>query len=691
MLPLRLALLLLLLLLSAEATAKGTDVAADTITRNAEGAIVAEGDVVITREGETLKADKVIYDAANKEMRASGRVVIETRGSTIEADKARMQTEDRSGSLEQATATLNDGARLQATQFRRLSETLFEAEEVRFTACPPGDESWSIHAKSAELDQEEGYLTARHARFEVGGVPVLYTPVWQHSLRRRSGFLMPSFGSSQRRGTEWALPYFWAPATNWDATLTPRWMTRRGLMGELELRHVAPAGSEEIRVEGLNDKVLSQQRSRMQAQVHHALSDKMHFDLSADHLSDLDYLADFPDDTELASTPYLQSQAAISGADHYGKWTLFSRHQQNLRSTNNNADTLQIVPRFESSVRLPVAGDRALFLFDQQTTLFSRKIGVDGWRMDLSPSLEIPWELAGGGLSSTLHLGARHTRYWLKDTLNPRTPHRNTLEASLDTRATFERISSDQQWRHAIMPVIRLDLSTAPDQSTLPNFDSAFSRLSMGNLMAGNRYTGHDRIERMQRLSMLLESELQHKGEENKSLTVASAKVGLAYDFKRETVDAARSPAPTRPFSNLLGAVTLRPMQGIALTANGQYDPAAGYWATGYAALSVRSDNDAHQLQLSWQQTDARYATASQLISANASTRVAQRWELFGHWQYDQLRKLTQQAGSGIRYTHPCWDLMLEGYRSNLAGSDAAADYGFRFLLGFKGLGSVGS
>lgn len=683
-----------LLLAAVDATAKGIDVAADTITRDASGAIVAEGDVIISREGENLKADKVIYDAENKTLNAVGSVRVESKRTTITAEEASMQTENRSGSLKQATATFPEGQRLEANEIRRVDENHFQADDVRFSSCPPEDQSWSIHTEKAKLDLEEGWLSGRHTRFEVAGMPILYTPYWSHSLRRRSGFLMPEFGTSQHRGTEWALPYYLAPAESWDATITPRWMTRRGFMGNIEYRHVSRTGNELYRVEGIKDKVLTKQRNRVQAEVHHRLP-HLRFDLSGDYLSDLDYLADLPGNTEAATTPYLQSQASLSGTETYGDWMLMARHQQNLRSTRNNAETLQIAPQFESRLRIPVLNHHAYLLLDQQSTRFIRKTGYDGWRVDLGPAIEIPWKMAGGGINSTLNIGTRHTRYWLRNFTGASAQQRNGVIGSLDTRATFERISSDDHWRHAIVPIIRLDVSNMPTQSGLPNFDSDFNRLTINNLMAGSRFMGRDRVERMQRISMLIESTLQHRnGSDHNSgpaRTVSALRVGASYDMKRESVDPLLLPASNRPFSNLLGELMISPRRAITFTTGGQYDSVAKYWASAYANLAAQSEDEHHMLRISWQKTDARYAQASQMISLYASTRVAARWDIFGRWQYDRLLKLTQQAAAGFNYTHPCWNLQLETYRSNLAGSDRRSDYGFRFLLGFKGLGSVGS
>ena len=680
----------LLCLITVSAHAAGIDVVADTMTRDANGAIVAEGNVTVKRSEETLTADQIIYDAAREEVEATGNITIESKDASIHAAKARMKTTDKSGELEQADITFKQGERLSADKVIRHSQSHYSAKEATFTTCPEDEETWKVRAEEVEVDQDEGLMTAKHTTFRIADVPLFYTPYWQHPLRRRSGFLIPYVASSKVRGTEWALPYYLAPAENWDATITPRWMTARGMMGALELRHAGTSGSEEIAVEGLRDKVTSRQRNRLQGDIHRQLPYDINFAATADHISDRFYLADFATDATDKSKLYLQSSASLSQNFEQGAWTLSARHQQNL-TTATNAGTLQILPRLESNLYLPFANDKAVLHIDQESTNFSRKVGVDGWRVDINPYLEFPMRFAGSAIQSTIKLGGRHTRYWLKDTIGQSLLKRNTFEASLDNRINFERISENQHWRHTITPILRYDYITAPDQSNLPNFDSAFGSLSMSNLLGGNRFTGRDRIERLSRISAMIETGLQNKSADGERVrSILQARVGASYDIKRQSVDTALLAAPTRPYSNLLGEITINPLEKLSLYASGQYNPVQKFWATSYASLSL-SQIYGFNMSVGWQKTDARFSTAVDMINANASLQVSSRWKLFGNMQYDRLLKFTQQTSGGIHYTHPCWDVRLEGYRTNLNGSSANSDIGFRFLLGFKGLGSVGS
>jgi len=670
--------------------AQGVDIAADTIVRDPYGAIVAEGDVIIRRKDETLKADQVTYDAANKKVEARGHVTIESEKATIRAESVRMHTAKKSGEMHKAEVTLKGGERLSAGLLKRQDNGVITAEDAAFTSCPPESEAWTMRASAVELDQEEGILTTKHARFEVVGVPVFYAPYWHQVLRRKSGFLNPHVANGKVRGTEVALPLYLAPADNWDVTLTPHWMTARGLMGETEFRFATQGGLINLQAKGIRDKKTSRQRSRLRADIEERLPFDIYFSADADHISDQLFLADFETDALDVSKRYLRSNASFSQEFEYGEWNLLASHRQNL-VTPSNAATLHILPRFESGLHLPLISGMAILHLDQQTTQFTRTVGIHGTRLDLNPYLEIPMQFAGGGFQSTIEIGGRHTRYWLKGVgvAGSTMPTRNTFEASLDNRIHFERISENRRWRHTVTPILRYDYIAAPDQGTLPNFDSSFGQLTMNNLLTGNRFSGRDRIERLSRISAMLETGLQHKGSSDAPAhTYLQAKVGAAYELKRQTIDTALLAAPTRPYSDLLGEIGIHPTANIHLTADGQYDPAQKFWATAKADLTMNSETG-HHLRTSWQYTDARYAIASEFVTIDAGLQLTRRWDLFGRWQFDLLLRQTQQGSGGLHYVHPCWDMRIEGYRYRLKGTNTNSDIGFRFLLGFTGLGSV--
>ncbi|MDQ6993790.1 MAG: LPS assembly protein LptD [Mariprofundus sp.] len=679
---------------AAVVAAEPVNIEADQVTHAENGIVIATGHVVIQRISETLIADKVIYRTKQHILQATGHVSIRSARATINATSAELQTESKTGRMEHATITLAGGERLQAVHLKRIDDQRFEAEQIIYSSCPIDEESWRIAASHALLDQEKGSLSTRNVRFELWQVPVLYTPWSELPLRRKSGFLTPYAATGKRRGTELALPYYMAPSDNWDATLTPHSMSARGFMGEAELRHISPIGHEKIDAAAINDRVTGRLRGRLQSDIAWQLPAAAKLSINADHISDRDYLADYGNHIN-SSSRYLQSNATLSQHLQWGKsqtdWFLQAEHQQDLLGASNSS-TLQILPRLQSSSQWQ---PHANFIahFDQQTTRFNRRQGVNGYRMDLHPFIELPWESTSGAINATFNSGLHHTRYWLQQSpLTNRQPTRTTAEASLEVRSDFEKISAQQGWRHVISPIIRYDFVQAPDQTNLPLFDSLFTLMRWNNLLSGNRYAGLDRIEKSNRFSLILETRLQKKQNDKAVASdILIVRLGESYDLLRQSIDPSLQTAPNRPFSNVLGEIIWQPITAVTLYSSGQYNPSGHYWSSLNSHIRLTSPAG-NSLYAGFNQTNARYTTPSRLFNLQSTIKLTHRWLVTANWQYDGILKLSQRASLGVHYQHPCWNAGIDAYRSNRrSGTTTASDFGFSLLLEFKGLGSVGS
>ncbi len=665
------------------------DLSADQVERGPDGVITANGNVEVSYGDEKLMADHLRYDPNKKALDAKGNIVITSPKSEIHARSGELNTFDNTGFLIGAEMILPSGERLSADKLERLDLTTFRGTDVKFSACPVNDEAWSLAAEHVVLDQEEGELMAKNALFYIEGAPVFYTPYISEPIRRKSGFLIPSFASGRRRGTELSIPYYFAPTANLDVTLTPHWMSARGIRPELELRHVSRHGSEYLQGEFMDDTAFERNRGRIKARTRWQATPSTGFSIDADHISDRDYLADLSPDFTETSQRYLQSRATLSWEEGVNSGDLWVRHQQDLTKASNQS-TLRVLPRLENQFVFPLVDDRILLHFDHQTTMFDRKLGEDGWRLNIHPYLELPWESDGGAVSLKLYTGIQHTRYWLRNALAEKTPSLSSAEIGLETMTTLERTYADGNLRHSIEPTLRYDLIGVGDQSLLPNFDSAFGQLTMENLLSNNRFSGTDRIESAHRISMLLSNRLERKGEDGaETSTIMLVKVGLSYNLRRKGIDAVVQ-QPARHFSNLIADATFSPFSSLDLYTRGQYDPNSRFLATVRAGVDWRSDVG-HELHLAYRLTDARYvSTEEQSATVLAKLRVASRWRIMAGWHHDIIAGTNQMASLGAEYKHPCWQIQLEGYRLNrISRTTTEADLGVRVSFAFKGLGSV--
>ncbi|RMH50055.1 MAG: LPS-assembly protein LptD [Zetaproteobacteria bacterium] len=683
-------LLLLLLLIPQAARPAAVDLDARRVTRSSDGTITAEGGALLRRAGARLSAATIRYHPDRRTVDLYGAVRLRDAGYDLYAREAHYALEQHRGTLRDARIAMADAGAARARRAEQRAPGRFLLHDASFTTCRAGTPGgWRLDAQQAELDREAGLVTLHHATFTLAGTPLFYTPYWQYPLRRRSGLLTPRVGFGKRRGNELALPLYWAAAPNWDATLTPHWMEARGTAGAIELRHADTLGRERLQIEGLRDRQLGRKvRKAGGGAIHWRLAPGLGFDAHGRFVGDRAYLADFSPDGISGATRYLTSSARLGWHGDEGQAWISATRNQNL-ATASDAATLQILPRLESHHRIPLRLHGLLLGLDQQTTNFSRAQGSAGVRLVAAPWLELPWRLDDtGSLTLRLRLGGEHADYWLRNGLLPARQHRNSYNAALTLAADLERISDDGLWRHRITPILRYDRVVAPDQSRLARFDSAYTRLNMSNLLAANRFIGHDRVERAHRISLLLGQMLQHKPRRSATArTLFRAAFGLSYDLLRASVDPALKPPPQRPWSNLIGNLAWHPWPGVGLTAAGQFDPADHYWA--YATVTASwKDERGDRWQGSYRQADRRYAAAAESLESSLRLAPAPRWRTELRWHYDLKRKRTRFANLALAYHHPCWRLTVEGYRNTLlAATSARSDTGLRLAFTIEGIG----
>jgi len=674
------------LLLPLAAAAGDVDIVADKIVRGTDGVATATGHVEIKRGGETLQADKVRYDAASKKINAEGHVQIHSAQADISAASGHMNSENNNGELIDANIWLPGGEHLKASRLVRINEFTYKVFQPVLTTCPIDHETWHVRASEGVLNQKEGTFTAKHARFEFAGVPLFYSPYWQQATRRKSGFMIPFVSFGRRRGTEWALPYYFAPSRDWDTTFTPHLMTARGLMLETEVRHASTVGREQVNFDGMYDKALGRTRGRIQAEGQWRLPYDLNLSLKGDDVSERNYLADFSHDAAEASTRYLTSHAALSQAFEYGSWNLSTTYNHDLSTANNRA-TLQQYPDFQSNLALPLFGSSATLHLDDDATRFSNRNGVSDWRVYLHPYATLPLNLLGGGLSTTVTAGMTHTRYWLRQG-TVRNPKLTSGEFSVDSSMVFERVNAAKTFQHRIVPRLRYDFNNVSDNTNVPLFDSALSPLRLSNLFSGNRFSGHDRVENAHRVAFLLRNDFATKETPNGAArTFLSVALGAQYNI-RSRFNAA---SPPRAFSNILGSVVFNPIQSLSMSVDGEFDPAQSFWNRITETLAWHSESG-HQISATYLVTSSDPVTTSETLQTSGTIKLSEHWKTEGSINYDITQRFAQQMTLALAYTHPCWDIAIQAHRTNRpSGTSSGHDLGASILIGFKGVGSVGS
>lgn len=235
--------------------------ARELVYDNDKKTVSAVGDVQILYQGRTIEADKVTYDQAGKRVVATGNArITEANGTVITGDRFNLTDDFRDGFIDSLRVVNPDKTRFSAPRAERTDGETFIFEKGIYTACEPCKDNperpplWQVRSARIIHKKAEQTIYYEEARLEFAGVPLAYLPYMSgpdSTVKRKSGFLSPKFINTNALGYGVGLPYFINLAPNYDLTVTPTYLSRQGLLGQVEWRHRVLNGSYTIRASGI--------------------------------------------------------------------------------------------------------------------------------------------------------------------------------------------------------------------------------------------------------------------------------------------------------------------------------------------------------------------------------------------------------------------------------------------------------
>lgn len=218
-----------------------------------------------------LRADEIDYDQETGAAEARGHVhfINFTSGEQLWAERIDYNTKDSSGTFYRVRGAAYGKIDYRPGILRTENPFFFQgdwAEKIRqryllhkasITNCNGVNPWWRLDATL--IDVVPGQRAIAHRTwFRLRGVPIFYAPAFYKDLRegaRRSGFLTPSVGNSNRRGLMYGLGYFWAISRSYDLSYRPQYFTQRGLAHTVDFR-ARPTQNSELSafVYGIRDR-----------------------------------------------------------------------------------------------------------------------------------------------------------------------------------------------------------------------------------------------------------------------------------------------------------------------------------------------------------------------------------------------------------------------------------------------------
>lgn len=651
-------------------------ITADKGYYNPNGDSILSGDVVIDQSGRMIRADEVTIDKTQTFAKAKGNVQMAQGGIIAQSDQIDYNLKDETGQLNNsfyiAEVTHAHGY---ANKIERTSPTKIILENASYTTCPPDEKpTWKIQANQIELDQDTGRGVTRGTKLYVKDVPVLAVPYFNFPIddRRTTGLLSPGFGFTNDGGFELAVPVYLNLAPNYDATITPRLITDRGIFAQGEFRYLTENyGRGSVWGSYLpSDREYNDEDRKDFHFLHNwQINNQWTTNLEYNYVSDKDFFSDL-DNNPNSRTELNQRRA----------WELNYAHgipglkaQLKVEDFQTLDDTIQDIDK--PYARLPqfllnyVTGNpQGLeYEFNNDTAYFQKDINdataisqPSGTRLynqfATRYNFRNPWAFAIPEVS------VRSLNTFYDQETEQRLGSDNKTKSivvpqfTLDTGLTFEK---EGKYLQTITPRAFYAYAPYKNQKDNPNFDSTSASISYDQLFSPYRFYGHDRLEDNNFLSLGLSYSLF----DTVGLERLRASLGQSYYFddrrvtllnSTDNIDTEKRTGPVISLSSQLS-------QNFTLSTN--------------SAWMSNGDSAQHDFQLYYTGEQGNLYNVGYFYRNNLPDRqdkydqavasfmqpIKDNWRIMGHIQYDLDNHVAREYLLGVNYESCCWGVSVYG------------------------------
>ena len=685
---------------------------ADQVDRDDElGITVATGNVELAQGDRLIVADAITYNERDNVVSASGNVtMIEPTGEVFFADYVELEDDLREGVISEFRALLTDGARIAANGARRTGGNRTVMSRVVYSPCdlcpvdPERAPLWQIKANKVVHDQVAHDIAYYDAWLEVFGVPVLYTPYFQHAdptVERRTGFLAPIYGNTTVLGYTLTTPYYITLEPWRDLTIVPTFTTEESVILGLQYRELTETGGYQFdgsitRPDTQNpafgttfgDEVI---RGHIDGEGRFQLNSIWRAGFEIERASDATYLARY-DIPELSSRRFLITSPYVEGFKDQDYAGATGYYFQGL----DEGDVQSRIPFVLPLVDVNLVSDRGkyggFFTFDANGMVLNRRDGADSRRISLSGGWHLPYVSDSGEvykLSTTL----RGDIYFVSNVVDPDDPNliedgvtgRIVPELSLEWR--YPWIARNGTVRTLIEPIIQAIASPyGGNPEKIPNEDSQDLEFDDTNLFSTDRFTGLDRIEVGPRVNYGFRLGFYGLGGGR-----TTALFGQSFRVKEDDA-LPRQSGLQQNFSDYVGRIIISPGPYLDLGYRFQID--AQDLSFRRTELDAAGGPSFLRMSVSYLQVEEQTSEDNvtsfverEEVLAGATLRLTPYWRL----QADARRDLTGDGrwvsfGAAVTYEDECILASLGASRSFTRTRDVEEDTSVVFRILFKGV-----
>lgn len=656
------------------------------------------GDIDLQRADQHLMANQADYNQASEVFDLYGNVLYSETGMALYGTSAKVDLQQDTSLLRNVSFIIpSSPMRGSADVIYRDSSALSRYKNVTYTACEPGNQDWLLHASRMKVNNDTGRVAIKHGWMEFKSIPVMYVPYGSFPVdeRRLTGLLTPSMGISGRSGFDVSLPFYWNMAANYDLTLTPRYMTKRGFMMGTDFRYLWHKSAGQINVEVMPEDSQTKEL-RWGGSLQHTtwFSKELNLAVDGSYVSDKSYFSDLDGTLGVNNrNRYLESDAKLA---YTLPWMTLTSKVEHFQNIDPNAKNSKLPYRRLPQIKLDMFkafGEFPLELdLDSEYVFFQRHFPdgrPEGQRFNIKPSVSFPFESRAGFIIPKVAL--QHTQYWLSnpEVINGSSLSKTLPVVSLDSGLFFER--DFESLTHTIEPRLYYLYVPYTDQSDLPNFDTSGYDFNISQLFRDNEFNGVDKTQNANQITLALTSRLIDEGRDRLKLTV-----GEKFYFADRKVNLAGETVHTEVLSNLIAELKGEITDELKLTSAMQWSHEENQVDRGSADLRYHGEDNNAIFNIGYRYRHKRAGQAGQeQIVASAIIPIYDGWSVIGLYRHSLFDSKTLEYFYGLEKDSCCWRFRVvarQFIRTTLADNSAEIkpETSVFFQLELKGLTSLG-
>lgn len=710
--------------------------------------VTANGAVQINYGGYRMVSQQVQYNQKTGRMMATGNVELLTPdGNRLYGDHMDVTDNFSDGFVDALRVEMPDNTRMAAIKGERVGGTQMILTKGVYTACLPCSAVgraplWQVKAQRVVQDGKTHTVTLRHARMELFGQPIAYIPWMQvpdNTVKRKSGFLFPTFGINQNLGFSASVPYYYVISPSMDATVTGTYYTSQGFLLKGEVRQRFENGTATLNFAGIDQANPDQFNAETTDSKHKArgfIASKGDFRINPRWAFGWDAMAQTDNDfaRTYAFSGYNQSthtnQAYLQGI---GKRNYFDARAYyfDVQNADTDNDLSAVTAEKQQSVVYPVidyhyvapeavAGgelsatvnftnlsrDTASVTNPLGTDFNNRFLGLSG--TDTRLTAEVQWQrtfTSDAGLQLTPLLAMRGDAFGLSmdspsstgfsyngNFDDSSTATRDMLTAGLE--AKYPILISTSNSTHVIEPIAQI--YARPNEQLageLPNEDAQSFVFDATNLFDRDKFSGFDRVEGGTRANVGFRyTGSFDSGYKLQSIFGQSYQLAGLNSFSTDDlVGAGAESGLEDSVSDYVGMFGVTTPQGISLSTSYRLDHDDLSYKRGDTAVSYSNPDFSSSVVYTHIAAQPNYGFTENQdeIQTSAKYKFKDYWSIFGTVSYDLNNDQVTRRGIGLSYEDECTIFTLAYLEHADSANESASDWAIGAKITFRTLGDI--